>query len=473
MERLFSSCPRLRDLAESQGEREEIRDPHPEWLQELNLDVSTEAIFSAAERAFTYADLHALLGNEDTVVWLTQHAAVAREDGRVVNSWMVLDGSCRFSFVADGKVIVALTCFPELFLEVCDVVIRLLAGSVVHSLLLCEGSSPGGVSINAPTLAYLMEHCQSLKVLSLQRLELDENQISVLGVHSRPDLEIVLDSCKFTSAGTGALVDILRHNQGLTRLEWCYIDYSVLADGLRGNSRLRSLRQRSINSPETGNQEVLAIAGALRENRGLVHWYLSVRWASDETWGAVCDSLKTHPTLEVLDLSSAYTAGTLTPAIITSRIQSLLDMINVNISIHTLHLDPRYSQHVLFREPVIPYLETNRLRPRLLAIQRTRPITYRAKVLGRALLSTRTDANSFWMLLSGNPEVAFPLTTVTTTPAIASLPTSAAASTSSTATSNAASTRDTSAAGASAAANAHVNVAAPTACQKRKACSLS
>jgi hypothetical protein len=56
---------------------------------------------------------------------------------------------------------------------------------------------------------------------------------------------------------------------------------------------------------------------------------------------------------------------------------------------------------------------TNRLRPRLLAIQKTRPITYRAKVLGRALLAVRTDPNRFWMLLSGNPEVAFPSTTAT------------------------------------------------------------
>jgi hypothetical protein len=58
-------------------------------------------------------------------------------------------------------------------------------------------------------------------------------------------------------------------------------------------------------------------------------------------------------------------------------------------------------------------LETNRFRPRVRAIQKTRPIPYRAKVLGRAFLSARTDANSLWMLLSGNAEVTFPSTTVT------------------------------------------------------------
>jgi hypothetical protein len=103
----------------------------------------------------------------------------------------------------------------------------------------------------------------------------------------------------------------------------------------------------------------------------------------------------------------------LTPTVLTSRIQALVDMMKVNVSIHTIHLHDRHSEHDLFRRSVIPYLETNRFRPRLLAIQQTRPIPYRAKVLGRALLSARTDANRFWMLLSGNAEVAFPSRTAT------------------------------------------------------------
>ena len=49
------------------------------------------------------------------------------------------------------------------------------------------------------------------------------------------------------------------------------------------------------------------------------------------------------------------------------------------------------------------------------------PPAYRAKVLGRALFATHTDANSLWMLLSGNPEVTFPWATAATAPA-ASVP---------------------------------------------------
>jgi hypothetical protein len=96
----------------------------------------------------------------------------------------------------------------------------------------------------------------------------------------------------------------------------------------------------------------------------------------------------------------------------------------VNLSIHTIYLDSHLSRHKLFRGSVILYLETNRLRPRLLAIQKTRPIAYRTKVLGKALLAVRTNANRFWMLLSGNADVAFPSGT-TTIAATANFPTTA------------------------------------------------
>jgi hypothetical protein len=218
----------------------------------------------------------------------------------------------------------------------------------------------------------------------------------------------------------------MERNQGPSKLDCCVIDNAVLANGLRGNSRLGEFSTRLLNHIEVSNREALAIADALRENEGLVNltFHKDVGM-SDEAWHAVCDSLKMHPTLQVLGLCClrTYRPAPMAPDVITSRTQALLDMMKVNISIHTIHLD---FQHQLFRESVIPCLETsletNRLRPRLLAIQQTRPVTYRAKVLGRALLSARTDANSFWMLLSGNAEVSFPPRT-TTIAAATNLPT--------------------------------------------------
>jgi hypothetical protein len=196
---------------------------------------------------------------------------------------------------------------------------------------------------------------------------------------------------------------------------------------------------------------------------------------SDETWDAISDSLKTHPTLEVLDLRVYFTNTTTAPAVITSRTQALLNMLKVNTSIHTLHLLDRYSEHELYRESIVPYLATNRYRSRIRAIQKTRPFVYRAKVLGQALFAARTDPNHFWMLLSGNAEVDFPSTTATTTPATRtnlSLPSTAAATSNTAAvavTTAVTATMDITWAASGTGTSDGDNVATSTASQKRKA----
>jgi hypothetical protein len=421
MERLFSPCTRYRDLEESRGFV-----PPRESLRELNLNVSTDD-FLSAEKGFTCADLYTMLGNGETIAWLTPHAFIAPADSSGILTWGHID-KYRFYFTVDGKEIVTWAHSSEALSKIADVVLRLVAASAVHSVILRNWNSRDGAFINTASLAYLMEQCQSLKAVTLQEIELDENHCRVLGTYSRPDLEIELLLCVITGAGATALVEVLGRNQGPTRLTSCVIDNFVIANGLRGNSRLKSF------SPYFWRDlELLAIADAIRENKGLVEWRL--RWyrvmvMNDEIWDAICDSLQTHPTLEVLDLSTIYQDAAAAPVVTTSRVQALLGMMEVNTSIHTIDLHDQYSQHELFRELVVPYLETNQFRQHVRAIQKTLPIPYRSKVLGRALLAVRNDPNRFWMLLSGNAEVAFLSTTVTTTPA-ASLPAPAAAATTS------------------------------------------
>jgi hypothetical protein len=466
MERLFTPSNRLRGILESQGYVDDFEEHDwEESVHELNLNVSTEELLSA-ERAFTYADLYAMVVNGDTVAWLTPGAVVVRENTRAMGFWHEQDDeSYHFSFGVDCRHMVVFARSFEHLLEMCDVILRLLAVSVVHSVhLIARGYNDA--SINAPSLGYLMEQCLSLKFLILENQKMDENHCRVLGAFSRPDLEIVLDRCAITSTGTSALAEVLGRNQGPTKLYPRYIDNCIIANGLRGNSRLKSWRPLISNNPDVSNRIVLAIADALKENKGLVDLDLDLTYRmSDETWGAICDSLKTHPTLQVLNLrarTGTVEMAPLAPAVLQSRIQLLLAMLKVNMSIHTIRLDPQYSRHEFFQRSVIPYLETNRFRPHLLAIQQTRPITYRAKVLGRALLSARTDGNRFWMLLSGNAEVAFPSTSATIAVA-ASLPTPATAAATST-TANAVAVVTISPATAAS------SVVAPASGQKRKAC---
>jgi hypothetical protein len=398
MERLFSSCTRLRDILASR-----CRGIHFEGLQELNLDVSTDE-FLSAESGFTYTDLYAMVGNEYTVLWLTPHAAVVRaspdEGGVWREYWDRMDEPFHFCFTADGKRICVLARSSEDLLEIFDVVVRLLVASVVYAVFLQpRRSSRDTALINVASLAYLMEHCQSLEFLALEDLEIDENHCRVLGTYSRPDLEIEMVRCKLTSAATSALAEVLGRNHGPTKLNWCGIDYCVLAHGFHGNSRLKLFIPHLSGNFEVGSRQVLAIADALKENKGLVNLiFYDGLWMSDETWGAICDSLETHPTIKFLHLCETKMDVTTAPAVIKSRIQVLVNMLKVNMSIDTIGSNFQYSEHELFRGSVIPYLETNRLRLRVRAIQKTRPITFRAKLLGRALLSACTDPNNFWIL---------------------------------------------------------------------------
>jgi hypothetical protein len=134
MERLCSPCTRLLDMIDGQLRLLHL-EGRPKFLRELNLDVSTEE-FLSAERAFTYADLCAMLGSGVTVAWLTPHAATFLEDERVEQSWMQMHiPTCHLNFNADGKDIVVRARFHEEdLLEICHVIVRLLAASVVYSV---------------------------------------------------------------------------------------------------------------------------------------------------------------------------------------------------------------------------------------------------------------------------------------------------------------------------------------------------
>jgi hypothetical protein len=120
-------------------------------------------------------------------------ASVVRANGRTEHSgnYLVLvDAAWQYCFAADGQQINALARSSEELSDICDVVLRLLAANVVHSVILETWSFLAGASINAPTLAYLMEQCQSLKALTLEQIVLEEDHCRVLGALSRPGLEI-------------------------------------------------------------------------------------------------------------------------------------------------------------------------------------------------------------------------------------------------------------------------------------------
>jgi hypothetical protein len=110
---------------------------------------------------------------------------------------------------------------------------------------------------------------------------------------------------------------------------------------------------------------------------------------SEETWDAVCNSLETHPPLGVLDLRGTFTDPTIAPAELKVQIQAILDMVKMNISIRTTYVwIPVTATMLFFREPSIPYLETNRFRSRIRTILK---LSRMRTILGRVLLAARID----------------------------------------------------------------------------------
>ena len=97
MERLFSPSTHIHDILQRRG-----RPRPPESLQELNLDASTER-FWGDERGFTYAELYAILGNGETVAWLTPHAAIGRIDGSAAMLFEIRSLLLSLHFHPDGE----------------------------------------------------------------------------------------------------------------------------------------------------------------------------------------------------------------------------------------------------------------------------------------------------------------------------------------------------------------------------------
>jgi hypothetical protein len=162
MEHLFSPCARLFDILED-GWDDEF-----ESIKELNLDVSTQELLRP-ERTLTYADLFAMTEDGKTVAWLTTHAAVVRVDDEGTYAWELLEQSCFSCFSVDGKEINAFARSHERLLDICNVVLRVLAASVADSVVLRKVRyRGGGALINATSLENLMEQCQSLEVLRLE-----------------------------------------------------------------------------------------------------------------------------------------------------------------------------------------------------------------------------------------------------------------------------------------------------------------
>jgi hypothetical protein len=289
MERLFfAPCDRYNEFSR-QRHRRDCNDG-----VDVDLIGDIEDVYAAG---FTFSDVIIYMRRGRKRVWISQRAfctcQYAFERAIGFKSVRFQAGECHS---IDIRV-----CAPEGddFASACNIGFRLFATSREALQILIDET------ISAPDLARLLQNSQVLKCLELEELTLDEDHCRALAAASRPGLEIKLFACTITEAGARFFIESLRLNRGPTQLCHCNIDHATLAEALRGNRSVTTFVLRSLKK-----HEMDLVARALQEDRGVVELDLSYSCRMEpNTLGVLCQSLHTHPSLEVLELPEISVRG--------------------------------------------------------------------------------------------------------------------------------------------------------------------
>jgi hypothetical protein len=289
----------------------------------------------------------------------------------------------------------------------CDFGVRLLATSKKNDISIRGRSS---LSMSGPALSHFFQESQdNLQKFTLKDVILNEEQIRALATESRPEMEVILKHCILVrdSNWHAAFVQCLHRDGGPIRLNACQIDPHVLAAALEGNSRVTRLAV----APHTSDAEKGVIFRSLAENKSLVQLDLNGGPISDENWTTLYNSVKGHPTLAILDLRNTIPRahnGARFPNAgqKAQRARVLAALVQENRVLHTIRLERTMRDKQIYVELILPHLETNLYRPRVLGINKV-DIAFRRALLGLALQteSVRNKSNLLWMFLSGNQDV--------------------------------------------------------------------
>jgi hypothetical protein len=290
----------------------------------------------------------------------------------------------------------------------CDFLLRLLATCEIPSVYIIGLSNSMSLPVSGAGLSLFFQESQScLRQVTFRYVALSEDQCRALATMSRLDVKLELWVCSLSSDAEVAFVECLKSDRGPITLNQCDIDGQILARALTGRSRVTSLRLVPLNriADDAGMGPLFT---ALANNRGLVDLELRECSISNENLAILCQSLQAHPTLTSLHLVT--TRPTLRPggriSLVNNqkkhRTRMLADMMQRNTSVHTVTLSGKESDQKIYMADILPLLETNRYRPRVLAVKKTKDKPFREKVLGRALDSVKTDPNLLWMFLSEN-----------------------------------------------------------------------
>jgi hypothetical protein len=412
MEALFRPSTRFRD-----SHRNRRGDRLPEYLSEVELlpGLTVEDVLATGA---TWEDFHRFAQRK--IVWISPGVIVCADIYAAVPPWLFWFGSNTGDpdnslYVHTTAIDATDTPFTAATARATyDFLLRLLATCDERVLSIRGRIHDGGPPpLSGAALSFFFQESQSsLQKVTLCNMDLGQDQIHALATGSRPTIEVILFECSLhdSADSQNAFVECLQSDGGPTELIMCRLDSRVLANALTGNSRVTKLQLEFSRTAQDADGKG-AIFRALANNRGLVDLDLRHCSIDDENWAVLCESLKTHPSLISLDLRSTRPTSISGAAIMMSneqkiqRTRVLADMVKRNTLLHTIELRAHGRDQKIYTQEVLPHLQINLYRPRVLAIKKA-DISLRRPLLGLALQteSVRKKSNLLWMFLSGNAD---------------------------------------------------------------------
>jgi hypothetical protein len=304
-----------------------------------------------------------------------------------------------------------------------DGIFRLLATSDASGLRLSchDGSSLISSSDNkdpqfclfpvpGPVLShYLMaQSTTGLKTMRLEDMTLDKEHCLALESNDRADLEIELSNCKLTDDGTQAFLESQRRNKGPNKLLNCKLDISVLAEAVRENTSLKSLKPcGELDHDHLSHGDFETLARALKENKGLVTLDLAGQPISEESWRVILQSIRKHPSLQVLDLSLTPSSRRMSPAAKTERMLAIMEILQVNTMLLQIQMLLHECDKQILEDQINPRLQLNLYRKNIRSIKDVNTGLLHRKLLGRALGQVRNNSDLLWLILGENVDTDF------------------------------------------------------------------
>jgi hypothetical protein len=282
----------------------------------------------------------------------------------------------------------------------CDVVVQLLArASFPRTDLHLRGNPQCSVSSNA--LAQLLQSpCPSLRRINFcGPYDLAEDCLRALEGGTHPDLQVSLERKDLSHIKPTLLHTFLRKCQGAITLCNCTIDFHLLSEVLRGDSKVTQL----VLAPQTLNDTNMArLIYALKTNTCLTELSLVSNPLGDEDWIRMCQSIAQHPKLQKVCLRTT-THPTPSSESKILRTSAVVRMLRDNFVLQNVDLTPSECDERIQRDVISPYLRYARNIRTLNDFGG--PIAMRTQLLGRAMRQVNNNPTLLWMVLSNDTRI--------------------------------------------------------------------